>query len=461
MNLNHLFKYSHLGLAEDILRLKSYGNFKEAIEIIDKDLKSDKYSKAIKNSLLVQREIINRLAENYPYNKAEAIKKVQSHIADFTQAEFDEKVLNRKIEWIYIQGTPHYFDRFYESLVKTDPSFAKRAGLDNVISDGASINTNKEDPLDQAAEKMEKEGKLSNRIYMKASVKIKDEYFQPGQMVRVHLPLPCGCPDQSEISIEKSHPTKSYISPVDAPQRTIYWEEEMVENHAFTVEYSYIYTCKYNDIKSIKADRIQPDFYTDEKPPHIIFTPYIKELTQSLTKDIHSPLDKARKIYDFITLNMDYSFMRNYFCLENIAEIGGRNLRGDCGVMALLFITLCRCAGIPAKWESGLIARADFCGAHDWARFYIEPFGWLPADPSFGTGGVRAKNEKRRQFYFGNIDPFRMVANTAFQADFTHQKEFWRADPYDNQLGEIETSHKGLRYFEFDRYKEVVKFEEL
>lgn len=75
MNLNHFFKYLHLGLAEDILRLKSYGNFKEAIDLIDKDLESDKHSKAIKNSLIVQREIINRLAENYPYTKVEAIKK--------------------------------------------------------------------------------------------------------------------------------------------------------------------------------------------------------------------------------------------------------------------------------------------------------------------------------------------------------------------------------------------------
>jgi transglutaminase-like putative cysteine protease len=129
--------------------------------------------------------------------------------------------------------------------------------------------------------------------------------------------------------------------------------------------------------------------------------------------------------------------------------------------MALLFITLCRCSGIPAGWQSGLITRPDFCGAHDWATFYIAPFGWLYADPSFGTGAVRQKNEERRLFYFGNLDPFRMVANTQFQTDFTNPKDFWRADPYDNQSGEIETLHHGLPYFEFDSFREVIEFEEL
>ena len=66
------------------------------------------------------------------------------------------------------------------------------------------------------------------------------------------------------------------------------------------------------------------------------------------------------------------------------------------------------------------------------------PFGWIYADPSYGIGAVRAENEERRRFYFGNLDPYRMVANRAFQAPFTVEKKYWRTDPYDNQLGEIE-----------------------
>ena len=40
----------------------------------------------------------------------------------------------------------------------------------------------------------------------------------------------------------------------------------------------------------------------------------------------------------------------------------------------------------------------------------------------------------------GNLDPYRMVANRQFQAPFTVGKAHWRADPYDNQVGELETA---------------------
>ena len=77
------------------------------------------------------------------------------------------------------------------------------------------------------------------------------------------------------------------------------------------------------------------------------------------------------------------------------------------------------------------------------------------------TAAVRAENEERRRFYFGNLDPYRMVANNAFQAPFTVDKQHWRADPYDNQVGEMETAERGLKYDEFERGKQVLLCQEL
>ena len=37
--------------------------------------------------------------------------------------------------------------------------------------------------------------------------------------------------------------------------------------------------------------------------------------------------------------------MREYFTISNISEYAATNLKGDCGVQAILFITLCRIAG--------------------------------------------------------------------------------------------------------------------
>jgi len=127
----------------------------------------------------------------------------------------------------------------------------------------------------------------------------------------------------------------------------------------------------------------------------------------------------------------------------------------------LLFLTLCRCAGIPAQWQSGLTAEPDFIGGHDWVRFYVEPYGWIFADVSYATGAVRLGKEKRRQFYFGNLDAYRMVSNSAFAHNFTIPKEQWRADPYDNQLGEIETTDRGFSFDEYLRSKEILSCEEI
>jgi len=235
----------------------------------------------------------------------------------------------------------------------------------------------------------------------------------------------------------------------------------MEENHEFFVEFSYIHTAKYNDVSRILPAEQQPSFDTEEISPHVVFTPYIRELVRTLTEGVNDPLEKAKKFYDFITLNVKYSFMRAYFGLENISETCARSFVGDCGVQALLFITLCRCAGIPARWQSGWIVEPEFCGAHDWAMFYVAPHGWLYADPSFGGGAVREGNEVRRQHYFGSLDAYRMVANSEFQVQFTTPKQQWRADPYDNQLGEIETEDRGLRYFEYERTKEVLSCVEI
>ena len=192
-----------------------------------------------------------------------------------------------------------------------------------------------------------------------------------------------------------------------------------------------------------------------------MFTPYIKAQCAELTEGLTDPLSKAQAFYDFITKNMNYTFMPGYFVLENIADSCARNHTGDCGVFALLFITLCRCAGIPAQWQSGLTAEPDFIGGHDWVRFYAEPFGWIFADPSYGVSAARTRNEERRQFYFGNLDPYRFVANSAFMTNFTIPKEHWRADPYDNQTGEMETSDRGFTYSEYLRDCDILLCEEV
>lgn len=461
MNINDCFRDLNVGLPEDILRRKLHGDFEGAIRLIDRRLCRDEQPQGLRNCLTVQREMMLRTSPDYPYSKKEALAIVREHIPDFSEEEFDERVDAGKIGWIYIDGEMRFFDRFFQTMCKAEPAFAIRAGVQMHGVESAKKGSQEDGLLDRTRKKMMQQGQVSNRIRIAARVKLKEEHFTPGMFIRVHLPVPCACEQQSDICIEKVYPDNGQIAPIDAPQRTICWEENMAENHEFYVEYSYIHTAKYHDVSKIVPASDQPAFCTEEEAPHIVFTPYIRQLVKDLTDGISDPLEKARCFYDFISLNMKYSFMPAYFILDNIAETCARNFTGDCGVFALLFLTLCRCAGIPAQWQSGFTAEPGFVGGHDWVRFYIAPYGWLYADTSYGTAAVRAENEDRRKFYFGNLDPYRMVANNAFQTGFTVEKQHWRADPYDNQVGEMESDTRGFSYTEYERSKEILLCEEI
>ena len=81
-------------------------------------------------------------------------------------------------------------------------------------------------------------------------------------------------------------------------------------------------------------------------------------------------------------------------------------------------------------------------------------------DCSFGGGGKRDGSKLRREFYFGNLDPWRMVANRAYYAPFLTAKKYPRVDPYDNQRGEIENDGRGLIGGEFKNTLSLVWHEE-
>ena len=220
-------------------------------------------------------------------------------------------------------------------------------------------------------------------------------------------------------------------------------------------------TAVYADPLSFPPDAEQPDFYTGEEAPHIVFTPYLRALAAQLTEGIASPAEKAKRIYDYVTLNVRYHFQPSYFVHESIAENCARSRRGDCGIMALTFITLCRIAGIPARWESGFAVAPGDAGCHDWARFYVAPKGWMYADCSYGASMARRGDEVLRRHYFGSLDTGRMVANSAFEAPFDPPMLGFRSDPYDNQSGEMEADGVGLYGDDTVTTKEVLKFEEV
>ncbi len=461
MDWNEALKDLSIGLPEDIRRRKEFGDFDGAIRLMEYRMADPATPQALKNCLAIQKIICKHLPEEFPYSKEDALALVRNDIPDFSEEEFLRYVDERRVRWIYVKGEMRFFNRFYSSLLKTVPGLSQRAQAALAGAESATAGSAGDSRMDISMKRMKANGAATNRIRIRATVRLKDEYFASGMFLRVHLPIPAACQQQTDIRIEAMFPENGVIAPADAPQRTVCWETVMETNQTFLVEYSYLHTASFTDAYHLSGIESSLNSDLQEQAPHIVFSPYIRALCQELTQGLTDPMEKARAFYDFITQNMCYTYMPSYYLLEDIAGTCARDFTGDCGVFALLFITLCRCAGIPAQWQSGMTAEPDFVGSHDWARFYVEPYGWMFADPSYGTSAARIGNEERRRFYFGNLDPYRMVANSMFQENFTIPKQHFRADPYDNQSGEMETTDRGFTFAEYDCTKEILVCQEM
>ena len=362
--------------------------------------------------------------------------------------------------------------RGFTAAVNIDDVQGSTLAARHLINLGHRRITYKNEERHRLHEKMEREGSASADITLRTSIRMSDEAFaaalekakaegRDAVHVRAWLALPAACPSQSHITLDRFTETPGHIAAEDAPQRTVCWEADLTENRTFGAEYSYRETAVYADPLSFTPDAEQPDLYTGEEAPHIVFTPYLRALAAQLTEGIASPAEKAKRIYDYVTLNVRYHFQPSYFVHESIAENCARSRRGDCGIMALTFITLCRIAGIPARWESGFAVAPGDAGCHDWARFYVAPKGWMYADCSYGASMARRGDEVLRRHYFGSLDTGRMVANSAFEAPFDPPMLGFRSDPYDNQSGGMEADGVGLYGDDTVTTKEVLKFEEV
>jgi hypothetical protein len=112
--------------------------------------------------------------------------------------------------------------------------------------------------------------------------------------------------------------------------------------------------------------------------------PYIKKLVKKIVGDETNPFWMAFKIHKYLHLNMEYKMTGGWNAAPTILKRGN----GSCSEFTFSFIALARAAGLPARYEAGLVVRGDDGSIdqdyHRWAQVYLPPFGWVPVDPSRG-----------------------------------------------------------------------------
>jgi len=183
--------------------------------------------------------------------------------------------------------------------------------------------------------------------------------------------------------------------------------------------------------------------FTGNYPPHIVITDDTRALAREIVEDETNPVLQASKIFDWISLRYPWAGAREYSTIKNMPEYVMANGHGDCGQVALMYITLVRSLGIPARWESGWMIHPDEVNWHDWAETYFEGIGWVPTDQSFGRSAV---GTPMNNYYTTGIDVYRMASNETIGDKLSPEKKYIRSETVDFQPGEVEWRKGNLYY---------------
>jgi transglutaminase-like putative cysteine protease len=126
----------------------------------------------------------------------------------------------------------------------------------------------------------------------------------------------------------------------------------------------------------------------------------IKSAVGSVIGEETDPVRIAEKLYDFVIDKMVYDEEKldlgisDYLYASEILQRG----KGICTDYSILYTTLCRAAGIPAKFVQGLPVfsivsegKGELPYGHAWVEIKLPGYGWIPVDIT-AEGGFMAYN---------------------------------------------------------------------
>lgn len=150
----------------------------------------------------------------------------------------------------------------------------------------------------------------------------------------------------------------------------------------------------------IDPDRVKSVFpkdvkkvYLADSEKYLIDDPYIQKVITAVVGDEKNPYWKARRLYEWEIEKLSYKLAGGH---ENAPQVLQRGT-GSCSEYTFSYVSLCRAAGVPARYVGSLVVRKDDASTddvfHRWAEVYLPPYGWVPVDVNHGdreTGRERA-----------------------------------------------------------------------
>lgn len=403
-------------------------------------------------------DLIGRIRHDYSLTSGALVAKLKNQIPGVQPGDIETWREAGQLQFRTIDGQIAYFRREPSNLFRfCPPAIERRTNKSSTPSSNAFSLT---DHLAKVIEEARRTGEtqvmpIAHEIHFTLTVPANTPGAKAGSLVRAWLPYPQAYRQQSDVRLISAAPGTPTIAENGSAHRTLYFEQRISDPTkpvTFDAVYAYTSRAYYPALADAKAQSLPADFpreYLAERLPHIRFSPELKRTAAEIVGDESNPLARARKIFFWVDQNIRYHAEEEYGIIPSLSESGLTRRRGDCGVQGTLFITLCRAAGVPARWQSGWqTLPAGNHNMHDWTEIYVAPWGWLPCDPSYGL--KQSDDPAVREFYFGHQDSYRMIVNLDYGHPLNPPKQSLRSEPADFQRGEVEVDGKNLYFDQFD-----------
>jgi transglutaminase-like putative cysteine protease len=447
----------------ELNNLINSGEFNKATKLIDEKINSGNLSYEEIFHLQFEKARLDRIKKDFNKTADDVLKFIRKYYPNADERDLKKWEDDGSLEYKVIDGKKWYFARAASNLFRIN----KEAKKQKEIVDGY-----KKDALDEFLEKYVREVLDESANSQESLVKpvtfrlnytvtLNANAVPHGEVVRCWLPYPReGHNRQQNIKLLAVNSDEFIIASNDNFQRTIYFEK-VAQKDQPTVFNIAIEVTNFAEVNFIEPNLIKPynknsglyKTFTAERPPHIVFSDKIRKLSKEIVGDESNPYLIAKKIFTWISTNIPWAGAREYSTIENISEYCIDRKHGDCGIKTLLFMTLCRFNGIPAKWQSGWMLHPGEVNLHDWCEIYLESYGWLPVDQSFGL--VDSELEDEKYFFLGSIDPYHLIINDDYSTPLFPAKIFPRSETVDFQRGELEWRGGNLYFDKWDYHMDV------
>lgn len=446
------------------------GDFKQAANILISALQNPEVSlsAAEKKEIEWQVELLSRVRKDFSFTERSLYEALDKSLTGLSKDEFMRWIKDNRFDSKMIDGVRYFVGTSVSNLYfRFNKLNARRRTPKDDASYQKAILANCR-AIKAAAENEGHPYVLPQHFKLTMKVIAEKDVVPASEIIRAWMPIPRRYLFQKEYKLLSSSSRPKYVAEENSPLRSIYLEQPARQGKPTEFRITYEYTM--NGISfSLLSSKVKPANKEEFalKPflgegPHILFSEKINELAERIAGSETNQMLRAQAFYNWMADNIKYSYAREYSTLTNISDYCANNGYGDCGQEALLFITLCRSQGIPARWQTGWFIFPGHKTIHDWTEIYLAPYGWVPVDPYMGIFAMRytpglAREERReiRDFYFGGLDQFRMIANSDHNQNLQPAKKSFRSDDVDFQRGELESGNDNI-YFDKFSYELIV-----